>query len=97
MIHTIEVETAVLKHLNQEGACTVEELFRSLPHLTVNQVFFAIDRLSREGRVRLRHPARFAYLISAVSSPNTVGSAHQTKGEGPLGETDEVYRSAPDT
>ena len=38
------------------------------PHFTFNQVFLTIDRLSWEGKVRLRHPNRFTYLVSAVSS-----------------------------
>ena len=68
----IEVETAIVQHLETQGSSTMEVLVHSLPpslpHFTFNQVFFTIDRLSREGKVRLRHPSRFAYLISAVGS-----------------------------
>jgi hypothetical protein len=64
----IEVETAILQHLEEQGSRTIEELVHSLSHFTLNQVFFAIDRLSREGKVSLRHPTRFAYLVSAVGS-----------------------------
>lgn len=64
----IEVETAIAQHLETQGACTMEALVHSLTHFTFNQVFFAIDRLSREGKVSLRHPSRFAYLVSGVSS-----------------------------
>lgn len=65
----IEVEKAVLRHLDDCGSCTIEELFRALSHFTVNQVCSAIDRLSREGKVRgLRHPTKFAYHISATGS-----------------------------
>ena len=64
----IEVETAILQHLEEQGSCTIEELFHSLSHFTLNQVFFVIDRLSRERKVTLRHPTRFAYLASAVGS-----------------------------
>jgi glucokinase len=64
----IEVETAIVQHLETQGSCTIEELVHSLSHFTLNQVFFTIDRLSREGKVSLRHPTRFAYLVSAVSS-----------------------------
>jgi hypothetical protein len=69
----IEVETAVLRHLDEQGSCTIEELFRALSRFTLNQVFFAIDRLSRGGRVSLRHPTRFAYLVSVAGS----GTQHQ--------------------
>lgn len=64
----VEVETAVVQHLETQGPCTMEALVHSLPHFTFNRVFFTIDRLSREGKVRLRHPSRFTYLVSAVGS-----------------------------
>jgi hypothetical protein len=70
----IQVETAVLRYLDERGSCTIEELFRALSRFTLNQVFFAIDRLSRDGRVSLRHPARFAYLVSVTGS----GTHNQT-------------------
>jgi hypothetical protein len=63
----IGVETAVVQHLETQGSCTMEALVHSLPHFTFNQVFFTIDRLSREGKVSLRRPTRFAYLVSAIS------------------------------
>lgn len=50
----IEVETAIVQHLEKQGSCTIEELVYSLPHFTFNRVFFTIDRLSREGKVSLR-------------------------------------------
>ena len=68
MVNAYEVQAAILRHLDEQGSCTSEELFRSLSHFTLNQVFFAIDRLSREGRVSLRHPTRFDYLVSAAVS-----------------------------
>ena len=69
----MEVETAILRQLDECGSCTMEELVRALSHFTLNQVFFAIDRLSREGKVSLRHPMRFVYLVSAAGS----GPRHQ--------------------
>ena len=64
----IEVETAIVQHIEAQGFCTMEALVHSLPHFTFNQVFFTVDRLSREGKISLRRPSRFAYLVSAVSS-----------------------------
>ena len=61
----MEVETAILRQLDECGSCTMEELVRALSHFTLNQVFFAIDRLSREGKVSLRHRTQFDYLVSA--------------------------------
>lgn len=64
----IKVENAICQHLEEQGSSTMEELVRSLSRFTLNQVFFAIDRLSREGKVSLRHPTRFTYLVSATGS-----------------------------
>lgn len=72
MTNAYAVEAAILQHLNEQDSATMEELFRSLSRFTLNQLFFAIDRLSRDGKIRLRQPARFTYLVStAVSSIRT--------------------------
>lgn len=43
--------------------CTIEDVMRLCPDLTWNQVFFGVDRMSREGHVRLRFCARGVYTI----------------------------------
>lgn len=68
MAYSYAVDAAILQHLEEQGSSTMEELVRSLSRFTLNQVFFAIDRLSREGKVSLRHPTRFAYFVSAAVS-----------------------------
>jgi hypothetical protein len=78
----IEVETAILRHLDGQESCTIEELFRALSRFTFNQIFSAIDRLSRDGRVSLRHPTPFTYLVSAASpgTRNQVSSSADQSG-----------------
>ena len=78
----IEVETAILRHLDEQNACTIEELFLALSRFTFNQIFSAIDRLSRDGRVILRHPTPFTYLVTAASpgSHNEVSSSADQSG-----------------
>lgn len=84
---TCDVETAILQHVNVHGSATVDELFRALSRFTLNQVFFGIDRLSRQCKVSLRHPTRLTYLVSAAD-PGTphqkisrsVGSALNARG-----------------
>ncbi|WHZ25081.1 MAG: hypothetical protein OJF47_004193 [Nitrospira sp.] len=58
-----EVETAVLRYMQQHLICPMEELFRNLPDCTVNQKFLTVDRLSREGKVMLRYQNRSEYVI----------------------------------
>jgi hypothetical protein len=73
----IEVETAIVQHLETRGSCTMEALAHSLPPFTFNQVFLAMDRLSRERKVSLRRPTRFTYLVSAAGSDTGNRSASQ--------------------
>ena len=49
MVDAYEVETAILRYLAEQGSWASEELFRSLSRFTLNQVFFATDRLSGTG------------------------------------------------
>lgn len=73
----IKVESAICQHLEEQGSSTMEELVHSLSRFTLNQVFFAIDRLSREGKISLRHPTRFAYLVAAAGSSTRTQVNHR--------------------
>ena len=57
----------ILQNLKQLGPCTPEELMQRLPAYTWNQVLSAIDQLCRDGRLTLRQPSRFEYVISLSS------------------------------
>jgi hypothetical protein len=64
-----EVESANLQFVDQQGSCSLDALARALADFTFIQIFFSVDRLSREGKViALGHPRRFDYLVSAVIS-----------------------------
>lgn len=58
------VEQRVLETLRMSGEKTVEQLTISLPDVSWTQVFLAIDRLSRSGRVILRRTVRGDYQAS---------------------------------
>ena len=60
-----EVEAAILQRVEGLGSCTLEELIRALPGYTWNQLFSAIDRLSRDGALVLRRPTQFEYVVEA--------------------------------
>ncbi|TAL12754.1 MAG: hypothetical protein EPO02_00570 [Nitrospirae bacterium] len=64
--HTSEIEAAILQRLERLGSCGLEEFLEALPGHTWTQVFTAIDRLSRDGTVILRRPARFEYVVEAA-------------------------------
>ena len=60
-----EVESAILRKLEHLGPFTLDELVQALPDCTWNQVFLAVDRLSRDGTVFLQRPTRFEYVVAA--------------------------------
>jgi hypothetical protein len=66
MTCTGEVEKDILQNLERRGPCSIEEMVTHLPGSTWNQVFSAVDRLSRNAIVTLRHHSRFGYQISLV-------------------------------
>jgi len=61
--------TMILHELERVGPCGFDELVRSLPECSWNQVFAAIDCLSRSGAVALQKRNRFNYLVSLRSEP----------------------------
>lgn len=61
------IASIILQNLKQLGPYTPEELVQRLPAYTWNQVFSAIDQLCRDGRLTLRQPSRFEYVISLSS------------------------------
>ena len=61
------IESVIFQELQRSGACTFEELVRTLPDYSWSQVFLAVDRLSRDGLLQLKRQGRFDYLISVTS------------------------------
>lgn len=57
----------ILHELEHYGPCTIETLTSTLPHCSWNQLFMAIDTLSREGALLLRPQARSQYLVSLAA------------------------------
>ena len=64
MRQTDSLESAIRQELAQAGTCTLEELNERLPYYSWNQVFSAVDRLSREGTVTLQRPDSSDYVLS---------------------------------
>ena len=64
MRQNFEIGSLITQELAQQGPCTLETLVYKLSTCSWNQVFFAIDTLSREGAITLQPHARFQYLVS---------------------------------
>ena len=64
-----EIAQVVLQELEQRGNCTMEELIHNLPEYSWNQVFTAVDRLSREGALMVEYSSRVdLYLLSTAQA-----------------------------
>ena len=77
MAEVADLETAILRELVRIGPCAFDDLALALREYSWNQVFAAVDRLSRQGRLALRHPGRFGFVVQVrgqeggrVSSPS---------------------------
>jgi hypothetical protein len=65
------VDALVLDILEERGARTLERLERELAQIGSAQLLFAIDRLSRSGKISIAPPTKGDYLVWAIpDAPN---------------------------
>jgi hypothetical protein len=66
MMHTnvSAQEEAVLEMLQRTGSCCLDALVMQLPNLSWTEVFVAVDRMVRDGRVLLRQLGYATYEIA---------------------------------
>ncbi|MBX3335417.1 MAG: hypothetical protein KF876_14920 [Nitrospira sp.] len=62
------IEDAVIDILAQTGPCTIDEVAQSLPAHDWSEVFFAVDNMSRDGRLVFRRPSSSVYQLSLSES-----------------------------
>ena len=63
------MDSVICHEVASLASCTLDELIQRLPAYSWAQVFAAVDRLSREGTLRLSRTSRFAYVLSVGSEP----------------------------
>lgn len=63
---TMTPSTQIMHILAHSNGCLLEELVLECENLTWNQVFLALDRLSRDGKVRLMRKGGGEYFIMPV-------------------------------
>lgn len=69
-ITAVETIAQVRQALEQMGTdCAIEEVIGLCPDLTWNQVFLAIDYLSRTGQVRISLDPNRTYRVQAIAAP----------------------------
>jgi hypothetical protein len=69
MMHTnvSAQEEAVIEMLQRTGPCSMDDIVMQLPDLSWREIFVAINRLSRDGRVVLREVGYSTYQIGLPS------------------------------
>lgn len=77
MGQAVEIETAIVQELRRRGPCSFDELTGWLPTYSWNQLFLTVDRLSREGRLRLQHPARAGFHVSLAGQDHVSATPRQ--------------------
>jgi hypothetical protein len=73
------VDSVISREVTGLVSCTLDELAQRLPAYSWAQVFAAVDRLSRQGTLRLSRTSRFGYTLSVCSDPLQSG-LHETGG-----------------
>lgn len=58
------VEELIIDIVQKTHACDLEEVMRHCTNLTWNQVFLAVDRLSRSGEIMLMPRGRGMYTLT---------------------------------
>jgi hypothetical protein len=69
-----QLESAIYRQLCRVFECSFEKLIGWLPQYSWNAVFNTVDRLSRQGRLALRHPTRFGFQIALRSGAGDAAS-----------------------
>jgi hypothetical protein len=64
MAQEITVEKQIIDVMHYSGSCDLEEVTHQCPNLTWNQVFLAVDRLSRRGEIKLMPRGRGTYTVA---------------------------------
>lgn len=64
MAQSTTVEVQVIDIVHRAGGCDLEEITRQCANLTWNQVFLAIDSMSRRGEIMLVPRGRGLYTVT---------------------------------
>ena len=58
------IEEAIVDTLQRNGPCCLKDVVMSLPNFSWGEVFLAVDRMARDGRVSLLQLGGSTYQIS---------------------------------
>ena len=63
----MRIEEAINETLRGSGPCCLDDVVTSLPNFSWGEVFIAVDRMSRDGRLLLRQLGGSTYQIELRS------------------------------
>ena len=63
MIAMLRIEEAIVETLQKTGPCCLDNLVMDLPKFSWGEVFLAVERMSRDGRLSLLQLDRSTYQI----------------------------------
>jgi hypothetical protein len=68
------IEEAIVKRLQQSGPCSLDDVVTHLSSFSSGEIFIAVDRMSRDGRVLLHQRVYSTYQL-ALGSQFTYASS----------------------
>jgi len=74
------IEEAIVDTLQRRGPCCLDDVVMSLPNFSWGEVFLAVDRMARHGRVSLLQLGCSTYQISLRAQCAHRASATTQKG-----------------
>jgi hypothetical protein len=60
----LSIEEAIVDTLQRRGPCCLQDVHMSLPNVSWGEVFLAVDRMARHGRVSLLQLGSSTYQIT---------------------------------
>ena len=88
------IEEAILDKLRERGPCCLDDVVTDIPNSTWGEVFIAVDRMSRDGRLSLRQLGYSTYQISLGSRCAHSNSAAIQTGQTPVSHGNSHYVTA---
>lgn len=82
MLQQGTVADRILKAVRRAPGCQLDDVERSCPDLTWNQVFLEVDRLSRSGQVRVHSNGAGTYTLTLPAKRKQVATAEARTGVG---------------
>jgi len=76
MAQEITAEDQVIDIMLHTRTCDLEDVTRQCPNLTWNQVFLAVDRLSRSGEIMLVPRGRGTYTVAFLQQQGSRPDQH---------------------